>query len=130
MTSELEEVMEENMVYSDVDPSLNMRVYLKKSLVSRKSLSDTTRRSFDVADIEDAFIQTVSPFVKEEECEIVTRIAIVKSAASRARTMRRDLDDFSVSESVRVTELIEQREQFPNHKILLTFGVKVDCEGI
>src|SRR5712664_3699760 len=96
ITSELEEVVEENMMYSDFDLSLNMRVYLNKSLVSRKSLSDTTHRSFDVADIEDAFTQTVSPFVKEEEYEIVTRTAIVKSAASRARTMRHDLDDFSV----------------------------------
>ncbi|KKA22226.1 hypothetical protein T310_3744 [Rasamsonia emersonii CBS 393.64] len=130
-TSDIEEEMDELLRAADYPVALYLRIYLNKTLVVRKALPDSTRRTLDIADIEEIFLQSLQPFVKDEDYEVISRTAIVRLATGRGGSKAHDIDDFTNAEAEQILALLDrQHKTFPRSQIQLHFEIKVVCEAL
>ena len=130
-TSDIEEEMDELLRTADYPVALYLRIYLNKMLVVCKALPDSTRHTLDIADIEEIFLQSLQPFVKDEDYEVISRTAIVRLATGRGGSKAHDIDDFTNAEAEQILALLDrQHRTFPRSQIQLHFEIKVVCEAL
>lgn len=92
-TSDIEEEMDELLRAADYPVALYLRIYLNKMLVVRKALPDSTRHMLDIADIEEIFLQSLQPFVKDKDYEVISCTAIVRLATGRGGSKAHNIDN-------------------------------------
>jgi hypothetical protein len=86
LISDLEDSIEDVLKDADFPVDLHLRVFINRSLGVRKILPETTRRMFDLADIEEAFLQSLEPLVGDVRYDILERTVNVKLVTGHALT--------------------------------------------
>ena len=125
-TSELGEELEEAMQNSDFTIRVHYLVRMNGKLIVRKILEDTTRRTFDVADLEEEIGIQVERSLKTADYEILSRTVNIKHESGRSGVDRQDLDSFSAHEAEEVLQLVEEKRA--NHRkgvMVMIFEVSV-----
>jgi len=127
---EVDGMIRERQTSDNYPIHLHLRIYMNKSLTLRKALPDTTRREFDIADVEEAIQHEIIAQVHDEPYEVQKRTAFVRVASGRGGTKYHDLDDFGIAEAERVHGLVDNHHAaFPSSTIQLTFETKLQCEA-
>jgi len=129
--SDIEEEMDELLCTADYPVALYLRIYLNKMLVVCKALPDSTHHMLDIADIEEIFLQSLQPFVKDKDYEVISCTAIVRLATGRGGSKAHDINNFTNAEVEQILALLDrQHRTFPRSQIQLHFEIKVVCEAL
>lgn len=131
LTSDLEDSIVDVIKDADFPVDLHLRVFINRSLRVRKILPETTRRTFDLADIEEAFLESLEPLVGDMNYDILERTVNVKLVTGHAPALRQDISDFSTAEEDQICLLLDKRRQLnPRSAVMILFEIKVTCDGL
>jgi hypothetical protein len=84
--------------------TIDLRVYINKRKAFSKNLEDSTRHTFDLAHVEDAFNDSIEPLIGDEDYRIIPITASVKLFSGRGRARVQDITDFSVPASASASQ--------------------------
>lgn len=126
---ELEEVVENAQALADFPIKINIRIYINKTLKTRKNLPDSSKNIFDFLIVEEAFAGKLETLIEKESYKILRRTAVIRANTSRATNRTHDLEDFSFKETDRVLGLVNAaREQHPRSKIAVTIEIRISMD--
>jgi hypothetical protein len=96
-----------------------------------KNFEDSTRHTFDLAHVEDAFNGSIEPLIGDEDYRIISITASVKLFSGRGRARVQDIADFSAIETERILKIIDAtRGEHPRSALYVLFEVKIDCNAL
>ncbi|KAK9321415.1 hypothetical protein V1517DRAFT_308962 [Lipomyces orientalis] len=126
-TSDLEDEIEDRMRRTgDYQIALVFLFRLNKKLSMHKTLSDTTRHSFDITVFEETILDLIQSHLGDDDVdyEITGRTAVIRHTSGRGGSRRHDFNDFSLSEADRIMEIVEEhRANFRKGKLMITFEI-------
>ncbi|QGA21626.1 hypothetical protein EYB26_009337 [Talaromyces marneffei] len=130
-TSDIQDEFNHEIGQRDYSIGVDLRVYINKRKVISQTLHDMTRRSFDLGVVEDQFYEQINKYTGNESFTFETCTAFVKSMSGRGRQLSHQFDDFSLTETLKVLDLINnKREAHPGTALYVLFEVKVACEAL
>ena len=99
---------ETNSWFQSLPVTIDLRVYINKRKAFSKNLEDSTRHTFDLAHVEDAFNDSIEPLIGDEDYRIISITASVKLFSGRGRARVQDITDFSVPASASASQEFDQ----------------------
>jgi hypothetical protein len=130
-TSDIQDEFNHEIGQRDYSIGIDLRVYINKRKVISQTLHDMTRRSFDLGVVEDQFHDQIVKYTDDEPFTFETCTAFVKSMSGRGRQLSHQFDDFSITETLKVLDLIDnKREAHPGTALCVLFEIKVACEAL
>lgn len=130
-TSDLEAALEDAMRAADYPVGIILNIRVNKKPYVKKSLPDSQRRSFNMEDVEKAFLSAIAPTVGEEEYQIMARRVTVKHSSGRGGTTHHDFDDFDTANGSHILSIIDKHHS--RHRtgmIEAHFDINVQCDAI
>ncbi|EED19013.1 hypothetical protein TSTA_023480 [Talaromyces stipitatus ATCC 10500] len=130
-TSDIQDEFNHEISQRDYSIGIDLRVYINKRKVISQTLHDMTRRSFDLGVVEDQFHDQIVKYTDDKPFTFETCMAFVKSMSGRGRQLSHQFDDFSITETLKVLDLIDnKREAHPGTALCVLFEIKVACEAL
>ena len=86
---------------------IDLRVYINKRKALSTNIEDSTRHTFDLAHVEDAFNDSIEPLIGDEDYRIISITGSVKLFSGRGRGRVQDIADFSAIETDRILKIID-----------------------
>ena len=131
-TSDVEADMGVELGKANYTLGIDLRVYyINKRKAFSKNLEDSTRHTFDLAHVEDAFNDSIEPLIGDEDYRIISITASVKLFSGRGRARVQDIADFSAIETDRILKIIDTtRGEHPRSALYVLFEVKIDCNAL
>lgn len=130
-TSDLEGALEDVMRSANYLIGIVLNVRINKKPHAKKSLPDSTRRSFKMEEIEQALYRAIHPSIKEEEYEVISRRVTVKHSSGRGRVTHHDFDDFDTANGSHILSIIDKHHERHRSGIVEAhFDINVECDAL
>ena len=111
-------------------PGIDLRVYISKRKALSTNIEDSTRHTFDLAQVEDAFNDSIEPLIGDEDYRIISSTGSVKLFSGRGRARVQDIADFSAIETNGILKIIDTtRGEHPRSALDVLFEVKIEETG-
>ena len=110
---------------------IDLRVYINKRKALSTNIEDSTRYTLDLAQVEDAFNDSIEPLIGDEDYRIISITGSVKLFSGRGRARVQDIADFSAIETNGILKIIDTtRGEHPRSALDVLFEVKIDCNAL